>query len=134
MSKQDEKIQLRNNPTLRRLGEVLRPYSSQLIIAMVGMVAVGGFNAVQAYMVQPLLDEIFYKKDARLLNLLPLALLAVFFVKGIFYFAYSYLLEKVGQSIIRDLRNRERRGGDLCRVRVHGGGRRRGDAGERGRR
>ncbi len=106
MSKQDEKIQLRNNPTLRRLGEVLRPYSSQLIIAMVGMVAVGGFNAVQAYMVQPLLDEIFYKKDARLLNLLPLALLAVFFVKGIFYFAYSYLLEKVGQSIIRDLRNR----------------------------
>ena len=106
MSRKDEKIQLRNNPTLRRLGEVLRPYSPQLIIAMVGMVAVGGFNALQAYMVQPLLDEIFYKKDERLLHLLPLALLAVFFVKGIFYFAYSYLLEKVGQSIIRDLRNR----------------------------
>ncbi|MDO5673379.1 MAG: lipid A export permease/ATP-binding protein MsbA [bacterium] len=106
MPKQDEKIQLRNNPTLRRLGEVLRPYSPQLIVAMVGMVAVGIFNALQAWMVQPLLDEIFYKKDARLLNLLPLALLAVFFVKGIFYFAYSYLLEKVGQSIIRDLRNR----------------------------
>lgn len=85
---------------------MLQPYSTQLTIAMVGMVAVGGFNALQAYMVQPLLDEIFYKKDVRLLNLLPLALLAVFFVKGIFYFAYSYLLEKVGQSIIRDLRNR----------------------------
>ncbi|NLZ16265.1 MAG: lipid A export permease/ATP-binding protein MsbA [Desulfobulbaceae bacterium] len=106
MFKKETRIQLRNNPTLRRLWGVLQPYSTQLTIAMVGMVAVGAFNALQAYMVQPLLDEIFYKKDVRLLNLLPLALLAVFFVKGIFYFAYSYLLEKVGQSIIRDLRNR----------------------------
>ncbi len=106
MSKKTPDIRLRDNPTLRRLWGVLRPYSTQLIIAMVGMVVVGGFNALQAYMVQPLLDEIFYKKDARLLNLLPLALLLVFFVKGIFYFVYSYLLERVGQSIIRDLRNR----------------------------
>ena len=57
-------------------------------------------------MVQPLLDEIFYRKDARLLHLLPLALLLVFFVKGLFYFTYSFILEGVGQSIIRDLRNR----------------------------
>ena len=42
-------------------------------------------------MVQPLLDEIFYRKDARLLHLLPLALLLVFFVKGLFYFAYSLI-------------------------------------------
>ena len=70
------------------------------------MVAVGIFNALQAWMVQPLLDEIFYRKDARLLHLLPLALLLVFFVKGLFYFAYSFILEGVGQSIIRDLRNR----------------------------
>ena len=106
MSKREAPYRLRNNPTLQRLWEVLRPYSTQLAIAMVGMVAVGIFNALQAYMVQPLLDEIFYKKDAHLLKLLPLALLLVFFIKGIFYFAYSYLLERVGQSVIRDLRNR----------------------------
>jgi subfamily B ATP-binding cassette protein MsbA len=41
-----------------------------------------------------------------MLNLLPLGLLLVFFVKGLFYFMYSFLLEKVGQSVIRDLRNR----------------------------
>ncbi len=77
-----------------------------LLIAMVGMVVVGGFNALQAYMVKPLLDEIFFKHDAKLLNLLPLGLLLVFFVKGVFYFIYSFLLEKVGQSVIRDLRNK----------------------------
>ena len=85
---------------------VLKPYTAYLVISMVSMVFVGVFNGLQAYMVQPLLDEIFYKHDARMLNLLPLGLLLVFFVKGIFYFVYSYLLEKVGQSVIRDLRNR----------------------------
>jgi subfamily B ATP-binding cassette protein MsbA len=97
---------MNNNEIYKKVVIVLKPYASMLLIAMVAMIAVGGFNALQAYMVKPLLDEIFYKKNARLLNLLPLGLLAVFFVKGIFYFMYSYLLEKTGQSVIRDLRNK----------------------------
>jgi len=95
-----------NKEIVTRLYGVLTPYRSKLLIAMVGMVIVAGFNAVQAYMVKPLLDEIFVNKDKVLLNILPLALLAIFFVKGIFYFIYSYLLEWVGQCVIRDLRNR----------------------------
>ncbi len=94
-----------NKEILLRLHKVLTPYRSRLIIAMVGMVLVSGFSSAQAYMVKPLLDEIFGNKDAVLLNILPLVLLAVFFVKGVFYFLYSYLLEWVGQCVIRDLRN-----------------------------
>ena len=96
---------MNNSELYAKIRTVLKPYTGRLALAMVGMVAVGGFNALQAYMVQPLLDEIFYKHDARMLNLLPLGLLLVFFVKGLFYFMYSFLLEKVGQSVIRDLRN-----------------------------
>ena len=95
-----------NKEIVTRLYEVLTPYRSKLVIAMVGMVIVAGFNAAQAYMVKPLLDEIFVNKDKVLLNILPLALLAIFLVKGVFYFIYSYLLEWVGQCVIRDLRNR----------------------------
>ena len=94
-----------NKEIVIRLYGVLEPYRSKLIIAMVGMVLVAGFNAVQAYMVKPLLDEIFVNKDRVLLNILPLALLAIFLVKGVFYFLYSYILEWVGQCVIRDLRN-----------------------------
>jgi len=96
---------MNNNEIYKKVVVVLKPYASKLLIAMAAMIVVGGFNALQAYMVKPLLDEIFYKHDGRLLNLLPLGLLLVFFVKGIFYFTYSYLLEKTGQSVIRDLRN-----------------------------
>ncbi len=95
-----------NKEIVTRLYGVLTPYRSKLVIAMVGMVIVAGFNAAQAYMVKPLLDEIFVNKDKVLLNILPLALLAIFLVKGVFYFIYSYLLEWVGQCVIRDLRNR----------------------------
>ena len=95
-----------NRIILTRLYQVLQPYRTKLLIAMVAMVIVAGFNAAQAYMIKPLLDEIFFNKDGRLLNVLPLALLAVFFVKGVFYFLYSYLLEWVGQDVIKDLRNR----------------------------
>jgi subfamily B ATP-binding cassette protein MsbA len=95
-----------NKEILIRLMAVLKPHTSKLVVAMVAMVGVGGFNALQAYLVKPLLDEIFVDRDAHLLNLLPLVLLAVFFVKGIFYFLYSYFLEMVGQCVIRDLRTK----------------------------
>lgn len=99
-------ITMNNKEILAKLLDTLKPHRNLLILAMVGMVFVGGFNALQAYMVKPLLDEIFFNRDALLLNILPLALLALFLVKGVFYFMYSYLLEKVGQSVIRDLRIR----------------------------
>ena len=51
-----------NKEIVARLSEVLRPYRDKLVIAMVGMIIVAGFNAVQAFMVKPLLDEIFVNK------------------------------------------------------------------------
>lgn len=95
-----------NKTLFLKLQTVLKPYHAKLLLAMGGMIAVGGFNALQAYMVKPLLDEIFVNHDARLLHLLPLGLIAIFFVKGLFFFMYSYLLEMVGQCVIRDLRNK----------------------------
>ncbi|MGD9947742.1 MAG: lipid A export permease/ATP-binding protein MsbA [Desulfobulbus sp.] len=95
-----------NKELFLRLMAVLKPYRSKLVLAMIGMVIVGGFNALQAYMVKPLLDEIFFQRNDRLLHILPLGLVAVFLVKGLFYFIYSYILEMVGQSVIRDFRNK----------------------------
>jgi len=93
-----------NRELFNRLLRTIKPFWPRLAIAMVAMTAVAGLSAAQAYMVKPLLDEIFVNKDARLLNLLPLALLGIFFVKGIFYYTYFYLLEFVGQTIIRNIR------------------------------
>jgi subfamily B ATP-binding cassette protein MsbA len=89
-----------------RIIPIIKPYRNRLILAMVSMVAVAGLSALQAYMVKPLLDEIFLKKDRLMLNLLPLALMLLFLVKGVFYYCYSYFMERVGQGVILDLRKK----------------------------
>ncbi|MHB8808824.1 MAG: lipid A export permease/ATP-binding protein MsbA [Desulfobulbaceae bacterium] len=95
-----------NKEIFSRILPIIRPYGRKMIVAMVAMVAVAMFNAAQAYMVKPLLDNIFVDKNRTLLNILPFALVAVFTVKGFFYFIYFYILEWIGQCVIRDLRNK----------------------------
>jgi len=73
---------------------------------MVSMILVSGLGSAQAYMVKPLLDEIFFKKNELMLNLLPFALILVFLFKGLFYYSYTYILDTIGQSIIKDLREK----------------------------
>ncbi len=96
---------MKKHPTISRILQYVKPYKSWLAIAMVCMVIVASMAGAQAYMVKPLLDEIFFKQDRAMLKLVPLAILGIFLVKGFFYYIYNYLLVKVGQSVIRDLRN-----------------------------
>jgi subfamily B ATP-binding cassette protein MsbA len=93
------------HPIISRILQYVKPYRSWLAIAMVCMVIVASMAGAQAYMVKPMLDGIFFKQDRAMLKLVPLAILGIFLVKGLFYFIYNYLLVKVGQSVIRDLRN-----------------------------
>ena len=91
--------------TISRILQYVKPYKNRLAIAMVCMVIVASMAGAQAYMIKPLLDEIFFKQDRTMLTLVPLAILGIFLVKGVFSYIYSYYLVKVGQSVIRDLRN-----------------------------
>lgn len=95
-----------NKELVVRIFGLITPYRLRLGIAMAAMLMVAALSAAQAYMVKPLLDEIFFKQDRFLLNLLPVALLLLFLTKGVFYYTYFYLLEFVGQSVIRSLRKR----------------------------
>jgi len=96
---------MKQQKTIPRILQYVKPYKSWLAISMVCMVIVASMAGAQAYMVKPLLDEIFFKQDRTMLTLVPLAILGIFLVKGFFYYVYNYLLVKVGQSVIRDLRN-----------------------------
>jgi len=97
-------LSMTNKDILNRIYPIIRPYQGKLLIAMLAMICVAGFTGVQAYLVKDLLDKIFMEKNEFFLKLIPLVVLVIFFVKGIFYYLYSFLLEQVGQSIIRDFR------------------------------
>lgn len=95
---------MRDRETFGRIFQFVRPYRGWLISAMICMVLDSAFTALQAYMLKPLIDEIFINQDRFMLKMLPLLLMAIFLVKGFFNYGANFLLQKVGQSVVRDLR------------------------------
>ncbi len=93
-----------NKQILQRLYHVIQPYQGKLIIAMLAMICVSAGTGAQTWLVKDVLDKIFIDQNTFYLKLLPLVLLAIFFLKGVVYYLYSILLEQVGQSVIRDFR------------------------------
>ena len=67
---------------------------------------VAGMTAATAYLVKPAVENIFEQKDSRMLMVIPLVVIAVFFVKGVAAYGSVYFLNYVGQDIIMGLRNR----------------------------
>lgn len=65
-----------------------------------------GMTALSAYLVKPVVEKIFEQKNAQMLVLIPLAVIAVFVIKGIAAYGSYYLLNHVGQSVILRLRNK----------------------------
>ena len=90
----------------RRILELVKPYWTKLLLAMICMGCVSLFTAAQAYLVQPALDDVFLKKDEKTLALLPIAIIILFLLKGIFDYGQSYLMNYVGLRIIADMRQR----------------------------
>ena len=91
---------------LKRLYLIIKPFRGKLIIAMFSMTMVAGFVAVQVYLIKDVLDKVFIERNTFFLNILPFIVILVFLFKSIFYYVYQYLLEVVGQSVIKDLRTK----------------------------
>jgi len=73
---------------------------------MVCMLFVSAATSGSAFLVKPVLDDVFFKKDLTMLKLIPLAIVALFMLKGLFDYGQAYLMSYVGQRIIADLREK----------------------------
>ena len=87
-----------------RLIRYLKPYRVRLAAAFVCSGLVAAFSGAYAWLVKPVLDEIFINKNAALLLALPLALFAVSVLKSIFSYGQNYLMNYVGNQVITDIR------------------------------
>ena len=87
-----------------RLVRYLRPYRVRLGAAFVCSAMVAAFSGAYAWLVKPVLDEIFINKNEALLLVLPLALFAVAVLKSAFSYGQNYLMNYVGNQVITDIR------------------------------
>jgi subfamily B ATP-binding cassette protein MsbA len=77
----------------------------RLFVAVVCSAMVAAMTSVSAYLVKPAVEKIFEQKDLQMLVLIPVAIIAVFAIKGVAAYGSGYLLSYVGQDIIRRMRN-----------------------------
>ena len=75
-------------------------------MAMICMVSVAICTAGSAWLVQPAMDKIFIDKSMQMLFIIPLLIVGLYLVKGIFFYGQSYLMNYVGQRIVADLREK----------------------------
>lgn len=87
-----------------RLVRYLRPYKLRLTAAFVCSALVAVFSGAYAWLVKPVLDEIFINRNESLLLVLPLALFVVSVLKSAFNYGQNYLMNYVGNQVITDIR------------------------------
>lgn len=86
------------------LGLVLQ-YKSHLALAMICMVIVAGSNSAVAFLVKPVLDDIFINKDEAMLHLMPFLVMVIYLLKNGSGFGQAYFMSYVGNKVVQDLRN-----------------------------
>jgi subfamily B ATP-binding cassette protein MsbA len=88
----------------RRLLGYVRPYWKMFAIAIFGMLVFGATEPLFAAMIKPLLDGSFVDRDPNIVRLMPVALIAIFLVRGVAGFVNTYCLKWVGRRVVADLR------------------------------
>ncbi len=88
----------------RRLVPYVRPHLPALAVGAGLALVVAAMEGAIAWLVKPAMDEIFIRKDARMLTLVPLALLGAYLVKGAARYGQSSLMAAVGERVVARLR------------------------------
>ncbi len=87
-----------------RILSYLHQYRFRLIGACLCAAGVAGMSGLYAWLVQPVLDEIFIAKDQLLLMVLPLVILGAATLKGLFSYGQAYLMSYVGYRVVAEVR------------------------------
>ncbi|MEG3619007.1 lipid A export permease/ATP-binding protein MsbA [Magnetovibrio sp. PR-2] len=86
--------------------EHIRTYAGWLILAVTFMAVVAACTTFSAYLMKPIVNDIFVNRDEDMLWLIGGSVFIVFIVKGIATYAQQVLMSKVGMRIVADLQNR----------------------------
>ena len=86
--------------------EHIRTYAGWLMMAVVFMAIVAACTTFSAYLMKPIVNDIFVNRDKDMLWLIGGAVFVVFIIKGIATYAQQVLMAKVGMRIVADLQNR----------------------------
>jgi subfamily B ATP-binding cassette protein MsbA len=94
--------------TYKRLLQFVKPYTKRLMITMFVMVGTALLTAASFYVIKPVIDKILANPDkaeaVKYIRMLPIAIIVIYALKGVFTYAQGYLINWIGNKIILDMR------------------------------
>jgi len=88
----------------RRLLELALPHWRIFILGILAMVANGLTDTAFAWLMKPLMDEGLVARDREAIQYIPLAIIAIFTLRGATSFFSSYCISWVGRRVVAELR------------------------------
>lgn len=87
-----------------RLLNYIKPYTKTIITAVFCIIVAAASNLYVPWIIKDMIDKVLAEKDMEMLNYISIGIVVVFLIRGIFYFAQSYLVSYVGQRVVIDIR------------------------------
>lgn len=81
-------------------------YKLEFFYTIVGVILVAVATSGTAYAIQPLLDDIFIKKDQEMLYIMPIFVIILYTAKGFGGYIQAYFISFIGQDITRIVRDK----------------------------
>lgn len=88
----------------RRLLGYAQPYIGTFLIGVAGMALFASTDALLAYLVKIFLGGAFIERDPRIIWIVPLGAIGLFFLRGVGDYVSTYFPASVGRQIIKALR------------------------------
>ena len=109
MTEKKQENPLRVNPLsgmsqFRRLFAFVQPYRRRLAVMLAAVVLGSILSLAGPYALQFLIDAVFSRGDATLLNQITLILIGIFALQSVVYFVRGYLLATIGERVLADMR------------------------------
>lgn len=81
-------------------------YKKQFFFAIIGMIMVSAGTSGTAYVIKPVLDDIFINKDETMLAILPFVVILLYAMKGFGKYIQTYYISYIGTDIIRIIKDK----------------------------
>lgn len=97
------KLKLKNRH--KHLLALIKENKFRLFLAMACMLVIAVASSATAFLVKPVLDDIFFNKDTTMLKIIPVVVVLIYLLRGLGMYGQDYLMNYVGENVIKDLRN-----------------------------
>ena len=87
-----------------RILSYIKPYMHRLLFAMFCTIMAAAGNLYIPWIIKDMIDEVLADKNGTMLNWIAASIIAIFIVRGLFWYGQNYLMSYVGQSVIIDIR------------------------------